>query len=523
MKMQTKLVLYLLSICMLIIVVGMIFYFQLKNLIEPLTPQSIPLSVEHLEDSINKNNLINNMLYQQLLNESDLESYVYTGKLSELNNFYLNENNFLQMMEKLKTIDFILWQKLSDKINKLEDVRFKIIDFYKQNKISEAQQLLDNVKYTNLIQQIKNILLNSLIDSSSSEDTVVTVKLAAKNTVTVLQNGLKTTLIIFFNAILASLILAYFSARAISAPVNLLRNNMELMSTEKNIYIPIDKKLLELKGEIGDLARSFAELVRKLRATTVLKDELLIEIERRKEIETKLQKTASDLRESNQDLDEFAYAASHDLRAPLRGIENLIKWIEEDSYESLPEESRLHFNLIKTRTQRLEALISGMLEYSRAGRMMIDIETVNVNKLIHEIIDNLSPPSHIKIVLEKDMPIFKTNKAALTQVFLNLISNAIKYNDKIRGLITIGYESMGKYYKFYVTDNGQGIDRQFFGKIFEVFQTLQSRDIIESSGIGLAIVNKIILKVGGKIWLNSVVGEGTSFYFTWPKKLISDN
>jgi signal transduction histidine kinase len=115
------------------------------------------------------------------------------------------------------------------------------------------------------------------------------------------------------------------------------------------------------------------------------------------------------------------------------------------------------------------------------------------------------------------MPVFVTYESLLTQIFLNLINNAIKFNDKAEGHIHIGYEAQDGYYKFYVADDGPGIDASYHEKIFEIFQTLQSRDTIETTGIGLALVKKNVESQGGTVWVNSMLGKGSVFFFTWPK------
>ena len=160
--------------------------------------------------------------------------------------------------------------------------------------------------------------------------------------------------------------------------------------------------------------------------------------------------------------------------------------------------------------------MQGCWEYSRAGREIQEQETVNLNQLMPEIIDNLAPPDTINIHIISILPIINTERAKLSQVFMNLIGNAIKYHDKKDGYINIGHKITGDYHQFYIEDNGCGIEQKFHEKIFEIFQTLHSRDTIESSGIGLAIVKKIIESKGGKIWLTSQPHEGTTFYFTWP-------
>ncbi|MFM2314905.1 MAG: hypothetical protein RLZZ04_4181, partial [Cyanobacteriota bacterium] len=228
-----------------------------------------------------------------------------------------------------------------------------------------------------------------------------------------------------------------------------------------------------------------------------------------------LARTNEELAEKNQELEQFAYVTSHDLKAPLRAIANLSEWIEEDLAGQLPEENQRQMTLLRKRVYRLEALINGLLEYYRAGRTKVTIETVDLNLLLAEIIDSLAPPATLKIEIEPGMPTLQTKKLLLSQVFSNLISNAIKYHDRPDGQIRISAQEQENFYEFAVADDGLGIAPEHQDKVFTIFQTLQSRDQTESTGIGLAIVKKIIETEGGEISLKSKLGEGSTFRFTW--------
>jgi PAS domain S-box-containing protein len=230
-----------------------------------------------------------------------------------------------------------------------------------------------------------------------------------------------------------------------------------------------------------------------------------------------LAKTNAVLEKRNQELDQFAYVTSHDLKAPLRAIANLSSWIEEDLEDALTDETRHQMQLLRGRVHRMEALINALLEYSRIGRIKNQIQRVNINDLLAEIIEAIAPPPQFTIEVEPNMPTIVTEVLPLQQVFTNLITNAIKHHDREDGRVKISVQDQGKFYKFIVSDDGTGIAPQFHDKIFVIFQTLQARDKVENTGVGLALVKKIIEHQGGNISLESAEGQGATFSFTWHK------
>jgi len=228
-----------------------------------------------------------------------------------------------------------------------------------------------------------------------------------------------------------------------------------------------------------------------------------------------LDKNFRELTKKNKELDEFAYVVSHDLKAPLRGIENLLKWLEEDHGNELTRNVKKSLDLIKGRTKRLENMINGLLDYARIGKVKRSTEIVLLDKMLDDLCALLVPP-YFTVTKDK-MPDLVTDKIHIEQVFSNLISNAVKYNPKEHGFIGITVKDLGLYYEFKVKDDGIGISSEYYQKIFLIFQTLKERDAFESTGVGLAIVKKIIEDHKGTIRVESVIGEGTAFIFTWPK------
>lgn len=232
---------------------------------------------------------------------------------------------------------------------------------------------------------------------------------------------------------------------------------------------------------------------------------------------TEAQRLIAELDESNKDLDQFAYVASHDLKAPLRGISSLSQWLEEDLAEVLTPEAREHLSLLRNRVQRMEGLINGILDYSRAGRVRSRPELVNTNKLVHEVIEMLSVPADAVVEVPTELPQLYTERVPLQQVFLNLIGNAVKHCKRADPRVTITARDAGEFVEFAVSDNGPGIAPEFHERIWGIFQTLEPRDVVEGTGIGLSVVKKIVNHKGGRVELESREGAGAKFVFTWPK------
>jgi signal transduction histidine kinase len=226
------------------------------------------------------------------------------------------------------------------------------------------------------------------------------------------------------------------------------------------------------------------------------------------------------LERKNEELGQFAHIVSHDLKAPLRGIDNVVTWIEEDHDHELTPKLKEYLQLIKGRLARAENLIQGILMYARIGREMPVKEPVDLNELLAEILENVVPNRVQNIEVQKNLPVIYTERIPLQQVLSNLISNSIKYHDKPSGRVVVRFEEKADVYGFSVADNGPGIDEAYHEKIFMIFQTLQERDTLESTGVGLAIVKKILDDRKQTIKVISTPGDGSTFSFTWPKEKI---
>lgn len=245
---------------------------------------------------------------------------------------------------------------------------------------------------------------------------------------------------------------------------------------------------------------------------------MAVDITKRRKIEVELEEKQAELLRSNKDLEQFAYVASHDLKAPLRAIELLVQWIREglDGYDVNNVQENLE--LLGRRTQRLSRLLDDLLAYSRAGRKVGDYGRTDVHALVLDVIQLVDPPPSIAVGIEGQLPTFETYPTPLEQVFRNLIGNAVKHHPGPEGRVTVSCEEHDDCYLFAVEDNGEGIPMQYAERVFEMFQTLKPRDQVEGSGMGLAIVSRIVNWQHGRVWLEPVPnGRGTIFKFTWNK------
>ncbi|MEO6301552.1 MAG: ATP-binding protein [Bacteroidia bacterium] len=346
---------------------------------------------------------------------------------------------------------------------KLFDTKLKMEVGKKLNdKIRAMFITLDNYEYT--IRQERRIALQRSINSNRN-----------------------TSLILLIASVLVGFISSIYFIRIITIRIAMMVNLAEKISQGNFITIN-DKKRDE-----------FTKLVNSLN-----------------QMSETLNKNFNELKKKNKELDQFAYVVSHDLKAPLRGISNIISWMEEDHEKDITPEINQNLILIKGRTLRLENMINGLLEYARIEKTRKGIELVNTDLMIKDL-KELLIPSKFSLSIKNVLPVMHVEKLHIEQVFANLISNAVKYNNNEHPEIIIDYNDAGKYHQFSVLDNGPGIDKEYFGKIFEIFQTLQERDAFESTGVGLAIVKKIVDDNKGTINVESELGKGARFVFTWPK------
>jgi PAS domain S-box-containing protein len=234
------------------------------------------------------------------------------------------------------------------------------------------------------------------------------------------------------------------------------------------------------------------------------------------QLEERVQSRTRELHETNHELTELIYAVTHDLKAPLRGINRLADWLAEDHAAQLSPEGSSLIVKIQTRVRQLHTLIDGMLAYSRIGRNLDPDQTVDLNTVLADAIRHAHPPANFSITLPETLPTVTGVPHQLHQVFQNIVDNAIKFMDKPRGRLQITHHRTGAAWEFSATDNGPGIPARFHEKVFALFQRLEATPDCPGAGIGLALVKRIIETRGGRIHISSEEGHGTTFHFTWP-------
>jgi signal transduction histidine kinase len=306
---------------------------------------------------------------------------------------------------------------------------------------------------------------------------------------------------------LAAGLLGLFFARTITRPVRHLAAGAEEIG-EGNLEYRVGTAS---KDEIGGLSRAFDRMTESLKATMVSRDEL----------EQRVRDRTAQLEAANKELEAFSYSVSHDLRAPLRAIDGFSGAVLEDYFDKLDDQGKRFLSIIRSNTQKMGRLIDDLLAFSHLGRQEISPSDISMTDLAKGVFEEIKPPANERN-LQFDMttlPLAQGDRSMMKQVFANLLSNAIKFTrPREMATVEIGGTNDGAENIYYVKDNGVGFDMQYVNKLFGVFQRLHSTDEFEGTGVGLAIVQRIIHRHGGRVWAEGKLGEGATFFFTLPRR-----
>ena len=303
----------------------------------------------------------------------------------------------------------------------------------------------------------------------------------------------------------------FYTKKSITGPIQELHTGAEVIGKGN-----LDYRLnIKTGDEIEELAQGFNTMAGELKGLyTNLENKV-------KERTAQLAEANEALARTNKELDDFTYIVSHDLKEPLRGVKAFTKLVIEDYSGKLDNEGKEYLKTISDSSARMTRLIEDLLNLSRIGRIKNVEPDIDLNEALSDVKKNLVyalEERDVSLAIKPDFPKVTCDRIRIIEVFSNLVSNAIKYTKKdTKPVIEIGWSDKKDSYEFYVKDNGIGIEKQYYDRIFQIFQRLHAKGEYEGTGAGLTIVKKIVENHGGRIWVESKVGEGSAFYFTLPK------
>ena len=435
--------------------------------------------------------------------QAGTRGYLLTGDTVYLRPYSMATGQLPAALERVQalTVDNPAQRARLDSLRGLVEQEFRILrpltEIKKAMSHSAMQTLLDTDRQTlrqvrMLYARIKNSELVLLAQRTAQQQVFETA----------------TPIVVLVSAVLAVLIVVWLVLKIVQE----LADNRRLQDELADINAEVSRRI----AQIRELAEQVVQGDYTVKITDAEQDNLgglALSLNRMTQT---LHESFSALEKRNQELDQFAYVASHDLKAPLRGVTTIVKWIEEELAAELSPQLRTYLDQMKGRLSRLEDLINGLLAYARVGRTARSEAEVDVAQLLSEVAELVVPPD-FSLRIGPAMPTFVTDRLGLQQVFTNLLSNAVKYHQRGAGHLEVSCRDADRHYEFRVQDDGPGIAPEYHQKIFLLFQTLRDRNTTESTGIGLSIVQKIIDEHKGSIRVESAPGQGTGFIFTWPK------
>ncbi|GAB2862571.1 sensor histidine kinase [Hymenobacter ruber] len=459
------------------------------------------MNVEHTYQVMQEAETITSVLKDA---QAGTRGYLLTGDTVYLRPYSMATGQLPAALERVQalTVDNPAQRARLDSLRDLVEQEFRILrpltEIKKSMSQSAMQTLLDTDRQT--LRQVR--MLYARI--KSSEMALLAQRSALQD---VFEKA--TPIVVLISAVLAVLIVVWLVIKIVKE----LDDNRRLQSELADVNAQVARRI----AQIRELAEQVVQGDYTVKITDEAEDNLGGLAASLNRMTQTLEGSFTALEKRNRELDQFAYVASHDLKAPLRGVTTIVKWIEDELAAELSPQLRTYLDQMKGRLARLEDLINGLLAYARVGRTAAQSrETVSVHQLLTEVADLVVPPD-FTLRIGPDMPTFETDRLSLQQVFTNLLSNAVKYHQRGAGHLEVTCQDIGRCYEFRVQDDGPGIAPEYHQKIFLLFQTLRDRHTAESTGIGLSIVQKIINEQQGTIRVESAVGQGAGFIFTWPK------
>ncbi len=338
--------------------------------------------------------------------------------------------------------------------------------------------------------------------------------------------------VVIIGLVLVSILIFFVSSelqKIISEPILELADIAKIISEKQEYSIRVKKYS---KDEVGLLVKAFNEMLAQIQKRDSAMINANVELEKkvaertknlqeevavRKKAENELAKTVKKLTISNRELQEFTRIAAHDLQTPLRAIGILSDWISEDYANKFNKQGCENTKLLQIRAKRMSRLLYAIIQYSELSLAGRREDNIDLNSLVSKVISEIEPPENIEVIIENELPVVLSVQKFMEELFSNLINNAIMYMDKPKGFIKIACVEENNWWKFSVSDNGPGIDKKYYEKVFKIFQMLSLRDETENIGIGLSIVKKIVELYDGQVWIESQIGQGATFFFTFPK------
>jgi len=428
---------------------------------------------------------------------SDQEK-IYKDLYSEL---YFNMKKYVNAYRNSADLDKDagLMDGIESGLDKMNTLVLSVIDSH--NKIIKGRGW-DIIKLEEGLKQSLQKEVENELKQIEKNKTAIRNRIAAINTVIFL--------IMAAVAFIAGFVV-FYTTRSITGPIQELHDGAELIG-----HGNLDHRLnIKTGDEIEELAEGFNNMAGELKGLyTNLENKV-------KERTAQLAEANEALERTNKELDDFTYIVSHDLKEPLRGVKAFAKLLAEDYSAKLDNEGREHLKVISDASSRMARLIEDLLNLSRIGRIKNIEQGVDLNETLSDVRKNLVyalEERKVELNIKQGFPKVTCDRIRISEVFSNLVSNAIKYTKKdVRPVIEIGWSDEKDFYEFYVKDNGIGIEKQYYDRIFQIFQRLHAKGEYEGTGAGLTIVKKIVENHGGKIWVESEVGVGSTFHFTLPK------